>query len=240
MMKCKRSCLWVVVIFFLVAMVGCSAGSGGTNNGGATNPTVSEVHGLSKVDNTGHLNAVLQMIINHPQLRSEAINNNPTAPFNRLFSAYDRHDLTALAVLHQQIVNYISSLPGMSSLGMAGLPLKVLQGDSSSYSCGGLGMASSITVLDPATLGGYSPSYNIVLAFDNTIYNYATLTYADLPDQNNIKGFIYNTGGHYVAYVRSSSSWYMIDDNNVSVINHAFLQRLSLGVTPGIEIVSFN
>ena len=243
MIKCKSSYLLVVVVFLLTAMFGCGAGTNnGTNNGVTPNPGVSEVHGLSKVDDSGHLNAVLQMIINHPQLRSEVANNNPTAPFGNLFSAYDRHDSTALTFIHKQIFNYISSLPGMLSLGTSGLPLKVLQGDNDySYSYGGLGMAGSISVVNPATWGGYNPSYNIILAFDDNVYNYTTLTYADIPEQHKIKGFIYNTGGHYVAYVKGGSgSWYMIDDNNISVVDINSLQRLPLGATPGIEIIILN
>lgn len=233
MLKYKNVKLLIMLTVLSTIVIGCNSGVGGSNNNQPT--TELPANGLDDLGNVSHINSVLQIIISDSKLRADTISNNPRAPFNQLFTAYDNHDTVQLKSVHKQIVDYIYSLSGMTPRGVTGSPLEVLSGDRYSYNGLGLNYAA---ITPPITTSSDYYSSGSLFAFYNSYSSHVTVSYADIPEPNKIRGFIYNIGDHYVSYISGVNNWYQIDDDKVSVVSEEYLQRLPAATTDsGIELV---
>lgn len=216
-------------------VIGCNSGSVGitTYKQSGYDESVN-IYGLNNLGNSCYINAALQLVSHSPILRSEVITKNPAAPFSEFFAAYADGRRERIDDYHKKIAMYIYSLPGQAPNGVIGSPQDVLFGDQFTF----FGVNLNNLVVDDIT--------NIDLQ-RNHLYSFAvnypsiTVGYSDLPYKDRINGFIYNRGGHYVAYVqnRENYTWSLIDDIQIHNVTEAELLRLPHSLISGIELVSY-
>jgi hypothetical protein len=65
------------------------------------------------------------------------------------------------------------------------------------------------------------------------------VNFADLPDPEQIQGLIYDTGGHYVAYIRVDGVWWLFNDASVSRVEERTMQQLQACERRGVVIVVY-
>ncbi len=246
-----------ILMFLLsVGIVACNNGGGSSgvidnSSGSIANPSGSEVTdkvklmGLSNLGNSCYINSALQLIVNNTNLRKIVISQNPanSQMFIDFFDAYDRADNARVKSIHKQITQHIYSLPGMPGAGHTASSVEVFYGDQLTYN--GLNIITS--TLDPTNSNTFLSDVNNNLssniysfAFHATSNNWSTIKYSEIPLKERLYGFSYNSGNHYITYIKQDGEWYEINDSIVKKVDVKKLESLSKNQNTGIELVVYS
>ncbi|NTY40147.1 peptidase [Burkholderia diffusa] len=172
--------------------------------------------GLPNLGNSCFINTALQLAVHSPALDEILSDNDVPSAVRTLLENYDAASTEELDTQLQTAVAALRAMTGIPG-SQPGFTLDVLQ--ALRMPLYGVSSASNATNATNAIL--HAPPNT--KAFWLNSY---PLTYADLPNRDRLVAFDYNTGGHYVAYVKRGGIWYRIDDAQVSAVTEQHLLAL--------------
>lgn len=217
-------------------------GCGGGGGGGNAPPLPSNLHGLPNLGATCFLNAALQVITHSPTLRARAAANWPQLGLAGFFQAYDGGQPQALQTALQGVVGALRASAGYASC-TGGGSLASLWDNGLGASPPGLALGA-YSVTDPAQIPqqlaqGQREFLMAVAQVAGTVTG-GPLDYASLASPQQLQALVYNTGGHYVAYLSQGGSWYALDDAQVSAVTPQALAALPIGLGVGFELAVYS
>ena len=186
-------------------------------------------HGLRNHGNTCAVSSVVQLLMHDDLLREQAQRLNANLLLDALHASYHGAPTTAAeldAVYTASVLNEIQrrysaqEVPGQAldvvtlwshSEGL-GLPLAIVQDPLTEIPSQRAYAGERVFTLHPR---GTSPAEQAGYA-----------SFADLPDPEQLRGFVYNTTGHYVAYVRIKGQWWRFSDEHLHHANEAEVAAL--------------
>ncbi len=217
-------------------------GCGGGGGGGNAPPLPSNLHGLPNLGATCFLNAALQVITHSPTLRARAAANWPQLGLAGFFQAYDGGQPQALQTALQGVVGALRASAGYASC-TGGGSLASLWDNSLGASPPGLALGA-YSVTDPAQipqqLAQGQREFLMAVAQVGATVTGGPLDYASLASPQQLQALVYNTGGHYVAYLSQGGSWYALDDAQVSAVTPQALAALPIGLGVGFELAVYS
>ncbi|KVD73660.1 peptidase [Burkholderia sp. ABCPW 14] len=166
--------------------------------------------GLSNLGNTCFIHAALQLAVHSTALDDILSNAAVDSAVRALLDRYDaataseldgrwRAAVAALRALPQ----FTGNGPGYTSEVLAALQMPLHRADN----------ADAIRYAPPQ-----AKAFHLTTGMP--------LSYADLPNPDRLVAFDFNTGGHYIAYVKRDSIWYRVDDDRVTEVTEQQLSAL--------------
>lgn len=216
----------------------------------ATPPRYGSKRGLHNLGNNCAIASTVQLLMHDADLREEAQHHVPQLQLDRLYAAYVSEHNTAdkLDPIYQPgVVAPIRSL-GFDTVRKGawldllnlwtdpkglGLPLTYVHSFAEVHLLREYGGQRIFALLPPPD----APHLPIPGVHKDTIPAYTS--FADLPEPEAIQGLIYDTGGHYMAYIRVDDEWWRFNDAAVSRVEAHEMQRLQASGRRGIALVVY-
>ena len=234
--RMKTTASRLVSLLLCLTLAGCGGGSA------ATSTLPSNLRGLPNLGATCFVNAALQVIAHSPTLRARAAANWPQLGLEAFFQAYDSGQPQALLTALQGVVGALRASAGYASCAGAG-SLASLWDNGLAADPPGLALGA-YSVTDPAQIPqqlaqGQREFLMAVAQVAGTVTG-GPLDYASLASPQRLQALVYNTGGHYVAYLSQAGSWYALDDAQVSAVTPQALAALPIGLGVGFELAVYS
>ena len=194
--------------------------------------------------------ATVQLLMHDADLRNEAQHHVPQLQLDRLYAAYVSEHNTADEldpIFQSGVVTPIRSL-GFDTARQGswldihslwahhdglGLPLIYVGSFADVHLLRALEGQRIFTLLPPSDV----PHLPIPGVHKQMVSPYAS--FADLPDPAEIQGLVYDTGGHYMAYIRIDGEWWRFNGAAVSRVEAHEMQRLQASGRRGIALVVY-
>lgn len=206
------------------------------------------LRGLPNPDNDCFVNATLQLLTHLPGLREVALANLQNAQMapqhaalQEFLAAYESGSAEQLHDRHHALLVQLRQLPGFPAADEPGSLLD-LWANAPDSPTPGLDLPSA-TVVDLNQMQNLYAQQHRVFSMGvhqvGQVQTNGPVDYQWLPHPEQLVAMVYNTGGHYIAFLRQHDQWWRLSDAQVQAIDLPQLQGLPIGAGQGFELVIY-
>lgn len=164
------------------------------------------VRGLDNLKGSCFINTALQLVAHDDVLRKRVLHAKAAPELHTFFARYDQADAD-LTRAHADLVAYIRKAGHMPP--GAGFTEAVLALLGAGYTDMWLQELAAIVT----HLGAGERHFNV-----SAVSNQLHRRFDTMPDNANMKHFVYYTGGHYLSYFRDGEGWIEVNDGSVKAV----------------------
>ncbi|OIQ79119.1 ubiquitin carboxyl-terminal hydrolase [mine drainage metagenome] len=230
-----------------VLLAACGGGDGEDTTGrrvseSATSrqATTGKVHGLRNHTNTCAIGSVVQLLMHDEPLRKQAQRSNPELHLDLLRDAYHGNSNAADELDAVYAANVLH--PIQARYAKRAAPGSLIEAADLWSHADGLQLPLYFVADPPREIPLQRREHGErVFGFlaegsgDGSGY----VNFADLPERDQLRGLVYNAGGHYVAYVRVDGRWWLFNDSQAIAIDELRMHRLRANEGCGVAFVVY-
>ncbi len=203
-------------------------------------PAAGNVHGLRNHTNACAIGSVVQLLMHDEPLRQQVLRSHPELGLDLLHAAY--HDASKTADEIDAV--YASTV-------LPALRRRYVK------------RAAPGTLIEAADLWSHAEGLDLPLLFvadpprdipqqrrehGERVFGFFAFSsgdgsgyvnFADLPERDQLRGLVYNAGGHYVAYVRIDGRWWLFNDSQATAVDELRMHRLRAQDGRGVAFVVY-
>lgn len=207
------------------------------------------LHGLPNLGNTCFINAALQVLTHFPGLRAQALGAvDPQqmqllhAALQGFFDAYDGDDAQAVNHALGAVVEQLGQLHGFPGVDEIGSLLDLWSNAPTADPHPGLGLPTTAVVSLNDLEAAYQNHFRVfsmAVQQVGSVQTHGPVDYQWLPHPEYLAALVYNTGNHYVAYLRGAGQWWRLSDSQVQPVPVEHLQQLPIANGQGFELAVY-
>ena len=206
------------------------------------------LRGLPNDSDNCFVNATVQLLAHFPALREVALANlrhggrtDQADAMAALFTAYAQGTDLEVRDHHAALLTSLRGLPNFPAAGEHGSVLELWANAPDGASLG-LQLPALAVVEFNQMVQGYQDHERVFTMGVPQVGHVATggpVSYEWLPHAGQLAAMVYNSGGHYIAFVRHQDRWWSLNDSQVQAVDLPHLQGLPIGEGRGFELVIY-
>ena len=197
--------------------------------------TIASPRGLRNHGNTCAIASVMQLLLHDEPLRLAAQRNNPELRLDLLHAAYYDASQTAADVDAAYATGVLHAIQRRYARQAA--PGSLIEATDLWAHSEGLALPLQFVADPPRDIPRQRREhrrrvFGFFASGDGSASGY--VSFADLPMRDELRGLIYNAGGHYLAYVRIDRRWWQFNDGNATTVDEPRMHQLRAQGARGI------
>lgn len=217
-----------------------STGRGAETPSRSVQPATRNAHGLRNHANTCAIGSVVQLLMHDDALRQQVLRSHPELGVDLLHAVY--HDASKT---EDEIDEVYAS--------------RVLPALQSRYAK----RAEPGELIEAADLWSHDEGFQLPLFFvadaprkvpqqrrehGQRVFGFISagsgdgsgyVSFTDLPERDQLRGLVYNAGGHYMAFVRVAGRWWMFNDSEANPVDELRMRQLRAQDGRGVAFVVY-